>query len=528
MLLIRNAQIAPGRSTVDITVEGGVITGLTPSPASAGGRAGARRAEPMAAPSAEGGRRGALEREGGPSEVIDVRGGAVLPGLHDHHVHLRSAAAALASVMVGPPDVVDADGLARALAGGAALAGRDGHGGRTGQGSRDERGGQDGWLRAVGYHESVAGDIDRWQLDALVPDRPLRVQHRSGAMWILNSAAVSALGVEESGEAGVERDARGRATGRLFRMDGWLADRLPAAAPDLREVCARAAAAGVTGFTEAGPDPTPADLGWLSGQVESGFLPQRLVVMSPRRLADGPTGGDTPHGPSAGGLDMGAVKVLLDDVTLPGLAELVETVAAAHQRDLPVAVHCVSRAQLFLTLSAIDEAGRRPGDRIEHGSVIPDEALYEIRRLGVAVVTNPGFVRERGDRYLCEVDAGDLSHLYRVRSLLDVGITVAAGTDVPFGPADPWVSIQAAADRRTRGGRRLGEREAVDAESALDLFLSDPHDLGRRRVVQPGAPADLCVLDRPFNELHDGLTTGSLPVVMTTIIDGRIVHRAEE
>ena len=38
-------------------------------------------------------------------EMYDARGGTVLPGLHDHHVHLWSSAAALESVAAGPPQV---------------------------------------------------------------------------------------------------------------------------------------------------------------------------------------------------------------------------------------------------------------------------------------------------------------------------------------------------------------------------------------------------------------------------------------
>ncbi len=38
-------------------------------------------------------------------QVLDAAGGAVIPGLHDHHVHLRSAAAALTSARVGPSEV---------------------------------------------------------------------------------------------------------------------------------------------------------------------------------------------------------------------------------------------------------------------------------------------------------------------------------------------------------------------------------------------------------------------------------------
>jgi len=49
-------------------------------------------------------------------EVYDAAGATVIPGLHDHHVHLYSAAAALISVRVGPDEVRGRDELARTLA----------------------------------------------------------------------------------------------------------------------------------------------------------------------------------------------------------------------------------------------------------------------------------------------------------------------------------------------------------------------------------------------------------------------------
>ena len=74
-------------------------------------------------------------------EMYDARGGTVLPGLHDHHVHLWSSAAALESVPAGPPQVRARADLRDALH----AAGVD----------------ADGWIRAVGYHDSVAGALDR-------------------------------------------------------------------------------------------------------------------------------------------------------------------------------------------------------------------------------------------------------------------------------------------------------------------------------------------------------------------------------
>src|SRR4051794_34796793 len=71
--------------------------------------------------------------------VFDAGGHAVIPGLHDHHVPLHSAAAALTSVSVGPREVHGRADLARVLS--------------------EATVGEDGWIRAVGYHEAVAGPL---------------------------------------------------------------------------------------------------------------------------------------------------------------------------------------------------------------------------------------------------------------------------------------------------------------------------------------------------------------------------------
>ncbi|MDX2827917.1 hypothetical protein PV416_44430, partial [Streptomyces ipomoeae] len=99
------------------------------------------------------------------------------------------------------------------------------------------------WVRAVGYPESVAGVLDRWVLDGIVPDRPVRVQHSSGAMWFLNSAA----GGRPDGAIGGDSD------GRFWREDERLRGRVPPVPLCLARVGLRAARLGVTGFTNADP-----------------------------------------------------------------------------------------------------------------------------------------------------------------------------------------------------------------------------------------------------------------------------------
>jgi len=423
---------------------------------------------------------------------LDAAGGALLPGLHDHHLHLFALAAAASSLRCGPPAVRDADALARALS---------------------EAGGRDGWIRGVGYHESVAGELDRERLDALVPDRPARIQHRSGALWVVNSAGVERLGLDRGADApGVERAPDGRATGRLFRLDAWLRERIePGGPPSLEEVSRRLAAFGVTGVTDATATNGRGELAAFADAVRRGELRQRAVVMGRAELPEG-THPD---------ITRGAVKLVLDERDLPGFEELREAIADAHRRGRPVAIHCVTRAELVLASAAFAAAGSRPGDRIEHAGVAPPDALPSLARLSLTVVTQPNFVRERGDAYLADVDARDRPWLYRGRGFLEASVALGGGTDAPFGDPDPWAAMRAAVDRTTEGGSALGPEEALTPERALALFTSPASAPGDPpRSIAIGAPADLCLLDRPWSEARSQLSSAHVAAAMR---DGALI-----
>lgn len=422
--------------------------------------------------------------------VVEGGGGAVLPGLHDHHIHLLATDAADRSIAVGPEQVSGPQDLGRVLRKAGGDIGR--------------------WVRATGYHESVAGTLDRWVLDGLVGDRPVRVQHRSGAMWILSSAACEEIALDREAPPGAERDAEGLPNGRLVRLDSWIRDRLPSRPPpDLSALSRRLNRLGITGVTDATPVATVEELDLLT-------TADTLRVQA--------TGGP----PLAGsefppGLLRGPVKVVLGDHDLPALDDLVTWFAAAHRHGRPVAVHCVTRTSLVLALTAWDTAGSTPGDRIEHGSVIPGELIPTLARLGLTVVTQPAFVSERGDEYLTDVDPDDVGNLYRCASLIRGGVAVAASTDAPYTHPDPWAAIVAAVGRRTRSGVVLGEAERLSAGHALNLFLAPLEDPGGLpRQVRAGGPADLVVLSL---DLDSALAAPSADLVSTTVMAGRILHQ---
>lgn len=430
-------------------------------------------------------------------EVVDAAGGAVIPALHDHHVHLKALAAAHHSLPVGPDDIADGDAFNAQLRRAAAALPPD------------------RWLRAIGYHESVAGPLDRWRLDAAVADRPVRVQHRSGGLWMLNSLAVDAVAAAEDDVAGIERDESGTPTGRLWRLDRWLARTLPPSALDLAAVTRASARRGVGGFSDADPSRSQADVDLFAAAAASEALPQRLVLMG---------GSDLQLEPAL--FSAGPSKLLLDDHTLPPVDGLATWITEAHDKGDAVAVHCVTRLQIVATLAALADAGPRPGDRIEHAGVVPTELRPELRRLGLTVVTQPNFIAERGDEYRRDVDPDDVPLLYPCATLQAAGVPVAAGTDAPFGDPDPWAAMRAAVHRRTRSGVVLGAGERIDPDAALALFLGRPDAPGTRRRVEAGAPADLCVLDRPLDRLHHALGAGAdatLDPVVLTIVDAQVI-----
>ena len=437
----------------------------------------------------DGGRIAEIGRGLGGGPERDGAGGALIPGLTDHHVHLLALAAQADSV---PLDAArDAADLAQRLD--AAAAAR-----APGE-----------WLRATGYHEAVAGVLGAAELDRLAPRQALRVQHRTGALWMLNSLALARVLGDEAPPPCVELDDAGAPTGRIWRGDDWLRHRIGVQPPPLAPIGRAFAACGVTGLGDASATTDASAAALLATAVQAGDLPQRLMLMSAGELVARP------------GMTVGPVKVLLDEHDLPDLDELIARIAQARRWGRRVAVHCVTAVELAISLAAFEAAGAVAGDRIEHGGVIPQAALGTLKALGLTVVTQPGFVFERGDRYLAAVAADEQDSLYRIASLRRAGVPVAASSDAPYSSPDPWPAIRAAVERRTRGGQTIGAGEGVSPAEALALWLGDFADPGGpARRVAVGAPADLCLLDTP---LAEALADPDAQRVAATLVAGEVV-----
>jgi predicted amidohydrolase YtcJ len=410
---------------------------------------------------------------------IDGKGLRLLPGLIDHHIHLLATAAKLASVDLQGSN--SADEIAQHLG--------------------NARPDSAGWIRAIGYDETAAGLLDRALLDQWVPTYPVRVQDRTGALWMLNSRAIERLGSGPFPPC-VERTVTGAPTGRVWRGDAWLGETIGQTPPPLAQLGKALARFGVTGVTDAGARNGPVEAALLSGA-----LPQRLMLMGSEDL------------PRSSQYTRGPLKLLYDERDLPDLDAIAACIKNARADGRTVAAHCVTLAELLFFFAALDAAGgTHLGDRIEHGSVIPASFIPDIASRRLTVVTQPGFVATRGDRYLAQTPAHERPDLYRLRSLLTAGVPLAAGSDAPYGDANPWIGIRAAQDRKTASHKILGPAERLERDQAISLSMgSFEHPGGPPRQVKIGAPADLILV-----------RADPIEPVCLTMIGGTILHLAIE
>ncbi|BFM07784.1 amidohydrolase family protein [Halioxenophilus aromaticivorans] len=461
--LLRNAQLISGE-IVDLRIAGGEIQQLE---------------------------QGLAEAQG--EVVISAQGNLLLPGLYDHHLHLFATAAAQNSVACGPPNVNNQAELRSALA---------------------QAPGND-WLRGVGVDDSVCPGLNARWLDQLQLNRPVRLQHRSGMLWVFNSQAMAALNLSQPLPEGVELDGSGQPTGRFYNLDAWLGQRIPKRPADLTALSQALARFGITHLTDAGVNNNSETFSALSLAQSRGELRQKLLIMGQPSLA-------TASLPVSSKIGLGPEKIYLREVNLPELEQLVARIDAAHRQQRPVAFHCVTLVEIHFAVAALAQTQCILNDRIEHASVADDYVLQQMATLGVTAVSQPQFIYERGDRYLKEVASEDLLNLYRGRSFTQAGVAFAAGSDAPYGSIDPWLAMRAAVNRRTRAGEELQGNEALTPLAALNLFGGDfMHPGGQLRALAAGQPADLVLMKAPWQSIEKNLASDQ---VALTFCDGNIIY----
>lgn len=507
-------------------------------------------------------------------EIVDARGGLILAGFDDAHLHLLSGARELDDAQLYPLQTVTA---VQARIGEHAAAHPDAPWvvGR-------------GWL----YAPFPGGLPSRELLDAVVPDRPAYMGCYDGHTGWANSAALRLAGIDRTTadppNGLIVRGADGEPTGALKEDAQLLVERHipgPSEAEDraaVRRAIAGFHALGLTAAQDASVDLD--DLAFWRRVHDDEDLALRLrlaLIMEPEQsLAEWRDRLDAYEAAAfelrgGGTLDAGILKGFVDGVIESRTAAMLEPyegetgrgmpawepdvldafVAEADRRGWQVELHAIGDRGVRMALDAFEHAasvnGPWAGDphgrgvaagtharrhRVEHIETIDPSDIPRFGQLGVIASMQP----YHGDPSPNQISvwAGNIGparagRAWAWRSIRDAGGRLAFGSDWPVVPCDPFIALNNAVNRQTTDGQPAGgwlPAERLPLANALETYTAGSAFAAfadhRRGRVAPGLDADVVVLDR------DLLVAGPSAIIGTgvrlTVIGGTIVHRSEE
>lgn len=442
------------------------------------------------------------------------------------------------------------------------------------------------WITGYGLEEGALAE-KRWpardELDAVAPDNPLYIRHRSGHASIVNSRALALAGITESTpqpEGGhMDKDPEtARLTGVLREKAAFnpVQNLIPPPTKDqmiegIVEAGNLYASAGITSTHDAGADTRPDTYRAYQEAIDQGRLKTRVYLM----IRDRPYGHyymkrdlGLRTGFGNDRLKLGPVKTCTDGsiqvftcafydpyITLDSEStrrnprgvlqmspnEINKIVLEAHQKGYQVAIHAQGDYGIDVAIDAIQYAMWKhtrpdPRHRIEHCQCVTLEGLKRMRRLGIIGSFYPHHTWYWADRHISTfIGMERASRIDPMKSAINAGVVTIAHSDAPiagigdpiFG-AEPLFGIWCAVNRKTRNGLLLGPEERITPMEGIRAYTINAayssFEENIKGSIEPGKLADFVILSENPCEV-DPWEIRNIKVERT-IIGGETVHPA--
>jgi predicted amidohydrolase YtcJ len=499
---------------------------------------------------------GSKDYIGPQTQVVDLEGRMVLPGMQDVHIHPISGGIEANGCDLNAATTVDEYlAIIRKYA---------------------EENPNEPWIKGGGWAMSSFGPgaLARKELiDAIVPDRPVILWSRDGHTTWVNSKALEVAGITrdtpDPADGRIDRDPKtGEPSGSLQEgASSLVSSKAPSDTDQVRDDGLRYAVKmlngyGITGIQVASAD--EADLKTYRRLDDAGELSLHVVasiwwerdqgleqVEEIKRLRGEYT---------KGRVDAGTVKIMQDGVMENYTAVVLEPYKLKGRKDVrgipmvepellkkavtqldadgfQVHFHAIGDGAVRQALDAIEAARAANGQlghrhHISHIQLIHPDDQPRFRELGVVANFQPLWAY--ADDYINDLTLPFISketaaYMYPIGSMQRSGAVVAFGSDWSVSTADPFEEMETAITRMDALNdatkpwmpeERIGLPEALAAFTINAAYTNrDEKNTGSLEV---GKLANLAVLDRNLFEIP--ATEISDTQVLLTLFEGKPVH----